>query len=220
MRVPIFIMLSLTMLGCKKEPVVEIDLCESPICLEYYEIWENLFKARNDMSDDYFDRHILITETAIDHWNSGESFRIYYNVNIDWATATAGDKFIVNISSEAWLPPTLDVPKEEYLTEEDISSILDASGFFSRISEIASVTQLRFPSKKAAVKALRDIAGSNRIRSDRIYYKKSRHLFNANGHPYLVGNGVISEISNRCVYGEIDLVTGEGEAGEGVCWYN
>ncbi|MCH8905278.1 MAG: hypothetical protein IIA45_15375 [Bacteroidetes bacterium] len=74
------ILFCITIVGCSKQ---NIEICASPNCDIYYEIWENLFKVRNNISDAYFDNHITVTETAIHVWADGESFRVSYHVKID-----------------------------------------------------------------------------------------------------------------------------------------
>ena len=34
----------------------------------------------------------------------------------------------------------------------------------------------------------------------------------------MAARGVINQSENLCIFGEIDLITGEGEAYEGSCW--
>ncbi len=199
--------------GCKKE---KIELCDSQNCKEYYEIWENLFKIRNNISDDYFDEHITVTKTEIDSWNDGESFNVNYNVKIDWATIDNHDQFIIKINSQLY--PSLLVSRNEYLSETEIKQVLDMQAFSSYMSKINPDSKLKFSTKYQALKALRDLADSKKIKYDRIYYKKQKPLFNANGHPFLVGRGEINQSKNKCIYGEIDLITGEGETHECACW--
>ena len=210
----IFLSISLLLIvGCKKE---KVKLCDSQNCEEYYDIWENLFKERNNISDDYFNEHILVTKTEINSWSDGESFNVNYTIKIDWAKIKNHDQFIIKINSSLY--PSLSVSRTEYLSKTEVEQVLGAFAFSSFISKVNADNKLKFSTKRKALEALAEIASSNNIVFDRIYYKTQKPVFNANGHPFMAARGVINQSENLCIFGEIDLITGEGEAYEGSCW--
>ena len=218
MRILITILLFFILTGCKKE---KIELCDSPQCNEYLGIWENLFKSRNAISDDYFKEHINVTKTSIETWNDGESFRVFYTVKIDWATIGNSDQFIIKIDSTTAPPyPSLTVSRTNYLTESEISEVVDMRAFSSNITRVSPENALKYSSKFHAVKALQNMAGTTKMKFSKMYYKESKLNFNANGHPFMVGHGEIKKKENNCMSGEIDLVTGIGEVHKTPCWIN
>ena len=200
------------LVGCNKEKIE----CNSTKC--YYRIWETLFKSRNNISEKYFKEHVTVTKTERNFWIEGESIRVTFNVKIDWATIENQDQFIIKINSNLY--PSLAVNRYEYLSLKEINQVLDNYAFSSDISTINADYKLKYSSKIEAMKALQGISELNDIEFKRIYYKSQKPMFDANGHPYLFGNGVINQSENKCIYAEIDLITGEGEAHEDACWRN
>ncbi len=209
----VFFLIVLT--GCKKE---KIELCESTHCKEYMGVWENLFKSRNGISDTYFKEHITITKTELSNWMDGESFSIYYTVKIDWATIKNHDQFIIKIDSAAPPYPSLTVSRTNYLTESEINQVLDNYAFSSSMTKVNPDSKLKYSSKIKALSALQNIANTKKIKFNGLYYKDQKPVFNVNGHPYLEGIGKLNKHDNSCIYGEIDLITGEGELHKSVCW--
>ncbi len=209
----VFFLIVLT--GCKKE---KIELCESTHCKEYMGVWENLFKSRNGISDTYFKEHITITKTELSNWMDGESFRIYYTIKIDWATIKNIDQFIIKIDSTAPPYPSLTVSRTNYLTEDEINQVLDNYAFSSSITKVNPDNKLKYSSKMQALNALQKMAHTKKIKFDVLRYKVSKPILNANGHPYLEGIGELNKQENSCVYGEIDLINGEGEVHKSICW--
>ena len=194
----------------------KLKQCDDPNCETYLQVWEQLFKSRNAISDAYFDKHIKVTNTAISTWNSGESFRVSYNVAIDWAKIEIQDQFIIKINKDDERYPTLKVRKGEYLNEEELNEVVEILAYNSAITKVAPLTKLKYSSKKKAVNALQKIAGSNKIKFEGLYFE--RPLYNNDGSPYLKGSGTIDYDENKCISGSINLATGEGEANEDVCW--
>lgn len=218
MKNTILISLCILILGsCSKEKLEEVNLCDSPLCTQYYDTWKNVFISQNNMTEEYFNDHIIPYKTEISLWNEGESFRVYYQVSIDWMICKRSDQFIININSEI-LYPALNVNRGEYLTEVEINQVISAHAFSSSINVIGSDNQLKYSSKKKALKAIRNEAGTNKIDFARYKYFAKKPVFTPNGHPYMVANGVIDKNENKCLKSTIDLITGEIEINECPCW--
>jgi len=218
MKNTILISLCLLILGsCSKEKIEEINLCDSPLCTKYYNTWKNIFLSRNNMTEEYFSDHIIPYKTEISSWNKGESFRISYQVSIDWMICKQSDSFIIKINSET-LYPTLNVTRGEYLTEVEINQVISLYAFSSFINVINSDDQLKYPSKKKALKEIRNEAGMNKIYFAGYKYFIYKPVFTPNGHPYMLANGVIDEDENKCLQTTIDLTTGEIDINEYPCW--
>lgn len=169
------------------------------------------------MTESYFTNHIFPYRTEIQTWNSGESFNISYQVNIDWMLCNLHDQFIVRIDSSETTFPALTVTRGNYLSEEEINQVLFAFAFNSSMNVIAPIEQLKYASKRDALKEMRDRAGNSRLKFTGYRYLDNGPLFISNGHPYMNGYGTLNKNENRCIYGAIDLVTGDCEINEGVC---
>ena len=88
------------------------------------------------------------------------------------------------------------------------------------MTKISPDTQLKFASQAKAIKALEHIVNIKKLRPGRIHFKDQKPVFNANGHPYLTAHKTINFNDNECIEGEIDLITGDGDANETNCWVN
>ena len=189
----------------------KIDLCESENCTKYLQIWEELFIARNDMTRDYFNKHITATYSTIDSWNDGQSFRVEYKVKIDWAEATLADQFIIFISpSTDGLYPSLQLPRGTWLTKTQINSALDLFAFSSQIYKVAMVEHLKYATKKEAQQLLETESGIANLEEGSIWYD-SPSFNECQGHPFLNIRDEIDRSKNECISCKLDLVTGDTE---------
>ncbi|NTW33500.1 MAG: hypothetical protein HGB12_12910 [Bacteroidetes bacterium] len=217
MKKIIFITLfALALASCSKDKFEKVNLCDSPLCNQYYEVWKNIFLNRNNMTKEYFDKHIIPFSSEISTWNSGESFRVRYQVNIDWMICKLNDPFIIKTSEITY--PSLTIPRGVYLTEFEINQAISASAFSSSINVIGSIEHLKYSSKRNALRAIRDKAGNNKIDFENYRYYELTSAFTPNGHPYMQGNGIIDKKENKCIDGTIDLVTGDCVINECACW--
>lgn len=138
MRKLIFIPLfAIVLISCKKDKLEKVNLCDSALCTQYYAVWKDIFLTRNNMTEEYFNKHINPYKTEMTSWNEGESFRVSYQVSIDWMICKLEDQFIVNITSET-LFPDLTVKRGDYLTESEINQTISAFAFSSSINVIES----------------------------------------------------------------------------------
>src|SRR5512145_952488 len=59
------------------------SMCSGDLCTEYLTIWKELFKEKNNLSQDFFDTYIELCNSEINSWADGISFRICYKFKID-----------------------------------------------------------------------------------------------------------------------------------------
>jgi hypothetical protein len=170
------------------------------------------------MSEEYFNTHIFPYRSEIWYWNDGESFLIYYQVKIGWMLCNTCDDFIIKVTTPYY--PLLDVPRNVYLEEHTIDSLIQTDYFSINMKLITPVEYLKYDSQKKALNAMRDKAGTNRIEFSDLTYYDYRSDFTPTGHPYMKGFGKIDYSENQCISGEIDLVTGDCEIEQCVCFYN
>ena len=116
------VLITMVSFACKKET---IELCDTEACNTYLEVWENLLKQRNNLSDTYFNDHIKVLKTSINEWNEGESFRVRYQIKIDWMEVILSDHFMIKIDSANAPPyPSLDVSRTNYLTQDEVNQVI------------------------------------------------------------------------------------------------
>jgi len=209
------VILTTLLLSCKKE---KVDICDSQVCVEYQNIWKELFLTRNNITNEYFDEHITITHTNISSWNEGESFRIDYYVEIDWAKISAHDQFIIKKSPNAPPYPSLNIPVDTYLTKEDIKKAVNHLAFSSYMTRMYQYNHLKYSSKHKAIKAVKSFIPYKNPSLKRLYYKQDKYNLTSNGHPFFEGGGTINNENNECFNCEIDLITGEITYHKTVCW--
>jgi hypothetical protein len=214
MKKTILICLLFTLLpSCEKA-----DLCESENCTEYFNIWKSLFISRNNLTQEYFDKHIKPTYSEIDSWMEGQSFRVEYKVKIDWAEANLADQFIIWIDpSTEGLYPSLHLPRSTYLTKAQINSALDIFACSSSIYEVAGIDHLKYSSRREAISVLEQASGVDNLDDGEIWYQNPS--FNeCLGHPFLWITDEINRSENKCISCKLDLFSGETEVRETSCW--
>ncbi len=205
--------------SCKPDDRI---LCTDSKCDTYLAIWKDYFLNINDMSEEYFEDHIMPIESNIVANSNGQSFNIRYEVNIEWLTFEVRDRFQVFIDSNVTSFPQLNLNKGEFLFDDDIKKIIDIFAFESQVTRMASVENLNFSSHKKALSALQDVTGEN-VDFRRFEFKDARLTFDPftddkyidtaagerGGHPYMYGVKEVGD--NDCVCGELDLVSGKGD---------
>lgn len=195
-----------SLFSCEK-----IDLCESDNCDKYLDIWKDLFISRNNMTSEYFDKHITPAYSTIDSWNDGQSFRVEYKVKIDWAETTLADQFIVWISpSTEGLYPSLQLPRNAWLNKTQINSALDLFAFSSQIYKVAMVEHLKYSTRNEAKELLETESGINNLEDGEIYYE-SPSFNECLGHPFYRIRDEIDKSKNECISCTLDLVTGDAD---------
>jgi len=218
MKKSILIFISiLLVISCTKLKLEKKDLCDSQLCNQYYDVWKSIFLKNNNMSAEYFKKHVFPYHSEISTWNSGESFRISYQIKIDWMICKLSDQFIIKTSETTY--PTLTITRGDYLTESEINQVISAYAFSSSINVIESNDHLKYSSKRKAIKALcYDEDKISNASEYRFFDKKP--IFTPNGHPYLMFTGVINQQENKCFDGKLDLITGDCDVSDCNCWTN
>ena len=187
------------------------DLCTDALCTKYMKIWKELLIQRNKLPEDYFCRHIELAKSSIDDWNDGTSFSICYSIKIDWAITYTCDQFIININNN--LIPTLDVPRNVYLDKKDIDKAINMQAFSSEINKLTSSEKLKFKSLEDAINFAIKQANV------KILDLTARGVFidRTTGHISL--EAVESHLeNNKCTFVTLDLINGQINIDEGVCY--
>lgn len=189
---------------------LKIDtICTSEICIGYFNLWKKIFKEQNNISDAFFDEHIVIRSSVLHFWNHGVSYRVRYYYQMDWATVSFSDQFMVKIYSSSNHYNNL--PREIYLSEEEIKDALSQNSYLSEIVSL-STSNLMFTTMDNALNHLIEAANVNTLCTSRIY------LDDKTGHIMLEAWAEYENEDNSCIRGLIDLINGETEAADTVCW--
>lgn len=228
----ILILLALVLFSCKKkEPQArsltctqlddyeylnryKIDsLCTSDLCINYESIWKEFFIEENNLSESYFNNHIELVQSKIDFWSKGESFRICYKIKLDWAIAYQCDSFIIKIDSDDESYPSWNLPRDTYLSKEEIKVVaIDNHFFSSRIDKLSNAETLKFTSFENTLNFLMNKAEINALCSGRVF------INDLTGNLILEAWAQYENEYNKCIQAQVDLITGEAAIVESPCF--
>jgi hypothetical protein len=187
------------------------DLCQVDSCINYLQIWKELFIEKNNLTEAFFDAHIKVNKTGLNTWRRGTNFGVSFVVNLDWLTFCSWDKFIIHITDEDGLYPSLDLPRNTLLSKDQIKIASDNFAFASKIRSMNILEDLQFESREAAMEDLLSFSGVSDLCFNS--YKLNRNT----GNLYLLALAEYVGGDNECVQGTIDLFTGEKEVMDTPC---
>lgn len=188
------------------------SLCNNDLCANYQTIWKNLIVETNNLSTSYFDNHIEMCQSNISEWNDGLSFTICYKVKLNWAIAYKCDQFIIKIKNENSLYPTLNLPRDSYLSKEQVQIAVNNRAFSSEILKLSNNEALKFKSMSIALSLLIENAKVNTLCFNGIDIDKTT------GNLMLCASAQYENEINNCIQAKIDLVTGESFVTESPCF--
>ncbi|WP_109358881.1 hypothetical protein [Brumimicrobium oceani] len=183
---------------------------------EYFEIWKSLVMNKSAMSESYFDAHIVDYKISSIAWNAGVSFRIDYQLKIDWMTINCQDEFLVTMNSSYEAFEHLNIPRDVNFDESQIDFNIN-NMVHSEISSYNLLDQLKYNNCDELKTAIKDSTGYQVAVPDRATYYVPGKLPREDGDPYVLIIGTINNQENKCLKGHINLNTGEWEAWEDVC---
>jgi hypothetical protein len=184
------------------------SLCTSEICTSYLNLWEEIFKETNNLSDTFFDEHIILCTSSLNTWNEGISFMVCYQIKMDWAIAWNCDKLAIKIFGNSNLYPEL--PRDEYLSNDEIRFAIEQNRRYSRIGSVSN-SNIIFLSMSDALNQLIEEAKVNTLCMRRITLNKTT------GSLLLTAWAEYENEENSCIKGVIDLNTGNTEVTDTPC---
>jgi hypothetical protein len=189
--------------------------CQSDTCQTYFSIWKDLFLSKNEMSQEYFDKHITLNSSLIHKWGDGISLEISFKVKIGWVDCRMQDKFIFYITNNYF--PKLNVPRNALLSKDQIETVLNGNYYNSRINKISPVDELKYSSQADAIQALINASIVDTFFTSRVSFPLKSFDRYTVGHPYLIAGAALSLENNKCIEGSIDLINGETKYIEQQC---
>jgi len=194
-----------------------VNLCTDSLTVKYLKIWKELFIQRNNLTGAFCDKHVEIeyserSAPAVGDWNDGTSFGICYSIKIDWATAYVCDNFIININNTLY--PALNVPRNVYLNKAEIEKVLNMQAFSSEITKLTLDEKLKFKSLEDAINfAIQQAKVSTlNLTTNGVFIDRTT------GHISLQTVESHYEI-NKCIFVTLDLINGQINVVENVCYY-
>ena len=192
-------------------PTGEPSLCDEETCNKYFAIWQELIQEKNNLSQDFFDNQIEVYSTSLNDWVRGTSFRVCYSLTVDWAVAGNCDSFIITINPDDQTYPHLDLPRGVELTKEEVSIVTEGRAFSSSIASINNSNNLAHSSFDQAMNDLIAFAEVDTLCFTRLKLDKN------SGSLILKTAAEYTTEENLCIFGDIDLFTGEKIAFDGPC---
>jgi hypothetical protein len=199
--------------NAQKNDLLNCSLCNSDICGKYQEIWKELFMEKNNLSENYFNDHIILCSSDTGSWDEGVSFNICYKVKIDWAVAWSCDQFIIKIKKGNNLYPAVDLPRDEFLSKDQIRTALMRKAFSSGMDSLSAAEVLKYSSLKIALDQLITDSNVNTLCFNGIF-------INDSGNISMRAFGEYEHEINSCISGEIDLINGNATHNDTPCWIN
>lgn len=179
------------------------SICTTEICSTYTAVWKELFMKQNNMTEEYFSKHITITSSeTTPPENESARFHIGYRVQNDWAIAEGGGGFIIRIAEDDTSYPEIGLSKGTYLTFEEIEAAINHHGFNSWIDKAPKTGPLKYSSMNEALETLIKAAGVDKLCFTRVFLSRSV------GTLTLEAYAIYEDINNGCIEGTIDLITG------------
>jgi len=190
------------------------NICTDELCVFYQKIWKELFMEKNNLTENYFDSHIELCSSGIGEWMDGISFGICYKIIVDWAIAYQCDQFIIKIEKNNTLYPSVNLPRDIYLSKEDIFTAVNNKVFASDITKLSNQEHLKFNTLGEALNYLISKAQVNTLCSNWMYIDSSTGNFT------LEAWAQFENEENSCIQGKINLITGETFVNETVCYFD
>ena len=190
-------------------------MCQGTECAAYLEVWKSILMKKNDMSDDWFNKHILINKTSIDSWKDGRTFRVEFQLQNEWAALNVVNQFIIEINDTGVPYPSLQLPPHQLLTEAEIERALSLRAHSPLIHPINCKQKLAFDNKEQALDYFKLKTGVHSLKFRRLELERNLLLQPSDGHFFLRAFSVYDEKSNACFDSELDLQEERGYRIEG-----
>jgi hypothetical protein len=185
------------------------SICQSDTCITYLSIWKEIFLAKNQMTEEYFNNHITICNTATYKDNDhGIQFDLAYKFTIDWFETKFEESFLI------WLTPLylqnnpdINLPGNTLLSRDQINANISNPFFSSLLNTISPVDHLNYSSRQQAIMAMAAAAGVNNLCTSTLSVQYQNVADPPLGHPVLTASAVLNWDENKCVSGIMDLAS-------------
>lgn len=206
--------------GCpfmSDQPAYTINQTPDSLTQYYLDVWKRAFIRRNNIDEVRFEALIKFVSGQLVTWREGVSFRVDYTYQLDWLRVRNYEQIRVKYDPVTTKDYVITVPRGVYLAE---SQIPFRDPWDENVQPIQLGAKLAFASCEDACQALKTKTGFSVLKPDRVSFYVPGNLPRIPGDPYLFSTGTIDSTANRCVGGQINLVTGEAKATENRCWIN
>lgn len=181
----------------------------------YLDIWKRNFLERNEIDESQFSARIKYVSGELISWNDGVSLRVDYLYQWDWVSIRNSESFRVKYDPITTKNYAVYVPRGVYLLESELILKLPWADF----QPLQFKGKLAFASCETACQALKTKTGFPMLKPNRLsLYPPPKLPITETGEPYLFSSGTIDSTANECIFGRVNLITGEAQADKGPCW--
>jgi hypothetical protein len=168
-----------------------------------------MFLSKNQMTEEYFDNHITICNTATYKYaNQGIQFELAYKFSIDWFETKFEEGFMIWLfPSYLQNNPAVNLPSDVLLSKDQIRSNINNPFFGYAIHAIFPINHLNYSSRQEAIKVMAHAAGVNDMCESTLSIQYQNIDNPPIGHPVLTAYGALNWNENKCVSGIMDLAT-------------
>ncbi len=184
-------------------------ICQSDTCITYFNIWKELFLAKNQMTEEYFNNHVTICNTSTYKVpDQGMQFSLVYKFKIDWFETKFEEDIMI------WLTPLylqnnpdINLPVNALLSKEQISENIGNPFFATPMNTISQIDHINYSSRQEAINAMACAAGVNDMCTSNLSVQYMNVDNPQIGHPVLTASATVNLEDNKCVSGIMDLAT-------------
>ncbi len=173
-------------------------------------IWKEFLLSSQNISEDYFNSHISVESFDLSDWKQGTSFRMNYDINIDWATIRSCDHFLIKRKGET-----------DYLTKDEIYSIpTHEGGLKDRVLLSNACGNSKKLKEFDKIISQSEVAPKLKQCHSSIEWSSEKAVILTNEGKLVVNAyGTIDHDQNKCKFASLDLEAGELiECRDTTCW--
>jgi len=200
-------------------------LCIDDLCLYYQQVWKEFFLEETGFTEDFFNNHIEVFSTELmEEYNEWTVFYVQYKIKCDWANTYEMDFFHVKVKKgilKYELLPEIEeyMYVDTYLKKEEMISVYPDSyngkiAFSIWDAKIPDYENLKFDSFKSAMNYFKRETGVN------VLYQFRIEIDPKIGAWVLYTLTKFEPESAQCIWGKLNLNTGEIIIHKGSCDYN
>jgi hypothetical protein len=195
-------------MSCAEEGTESSNNCNPQAdCELYLAIWKEILLSSSQVSEDYFDEHVVVNNYQLIDRDFGRLFQVYYDFKVDWFESNQQDQFAIFVN-EASARTTIEIPYGLSLDQKQIEQIIEKDFYSSNISKMSAFDTLLFSSQKEAINTINESQSECAFSGAELYLARRKSDL-AQGNPILRSRCTIDVSQNICKTAILDLLSGE-----------
>lgn len=189
-------------MGCKERVPDFSSECNLPECEGYFKMWKSLFLTESGMTEEYFQKHILVQAKSIEfNENLPDFFVVSFVHSFQWLKVQNTTRMVIRLRENEDTYPYLNIPKNVFLQNEDWEKIIPFNAFYSSFTIVKPLESLPFNSIKEMHQYIRNAMLLSNLHVSDGNYLANGYLREINGLPEFHFDGTLMSNPNTCVRG-------------------